>query len=69
VTRDDLKARGDELTDEEVAALAVLLGPSEDEMAASSPGLQGELAAALCGKLRGRPLAAIPGGPVGRAAS
>jgi len=52
-----------------VTALAVLLGPSEDEMAASSPGLQGELAAALCGKLRGRPLAAIPGGPVGRAAS
>lgn len=63
MTRSDLKARIDELSDEEVAALVVLLGPSEDQLAASSPGLQTDLAAALAGELRGRTLAEVTRDP------
>ena len=62
--RTALKARIDELSDEEVEALAMLLGPPEDELAARSLSLQAELAAAASGKLRGRPVA---GTRVGRA--
>ena len=56
MTRAELKARIDELTEEEIEALALLLGPSEDEVAASSESLQRELAAALNGRLRGTPV-------------
>lgn len=56
MTRTELKARIDELSDDEVEALAILLGPSEDEMALASASLQKELADALSGKLRGKPV-------------
>jgi len=56
MNRDELKSRIDELSDEEVWALGVPLGPSEDRLAAESPALQAELGAALSGELRGRPI-------------
>ena len=56
MTRTELKARIDELSDDEVEALAILLGPSEHEMALASASLQKELADALSGRLRGKPV-------------
>lgn len=57
--REALKQRIDELSDEEVAALAILLGPSEDELAAASATLQAELAAAGRGELETTPLGEV----------
>lgn len=54
--REQLKARIDELTEEEVAALLVLLARSEDELAAASETLQAEIAAALAGENDGTPI-------------
>lgn len=54
--RDKLKARVDELTEEEVAALLVLLGPSEDELAAASETLQAEIATSLAAESDGTPI-------------
>lgn len=59
VLREALKQRIDELSDEEVAALAILLGPSEDELAAASATLQAELAAAGRGELETTPLGEV----------
>lgn len=56
MTREELKQRLDDLSDEEVEALASLFGPSEDERAASSESLQAEIEAALKGELPTVPL-------------
>ena len=56
VLRDRLMARVEELTEQETAALLVLLGPSEDELAAASETLQAEIATALAGKSDGTPI-------------
>lgn len=54
--KDELQARIDELSEEELGALAILLGPSEDELAARSESLQDELRAAREGTLETVPL-------------
>lgn len=56
VLRDKLMARVEELTEQETAALLVLLGPSEDELAAASETLQAEIATALAGESDGTPI-------------
>lgn len=48
--RTELKAYIDEASEEEVQALAILLGLTEDLEAAMSPSLQAELAAARTGE-------------------
>ena len=56
MTREQLKERVDDLTDEEVEVLSALFGPSEDELALRSESLQAELRAAQRGELETIPL-------------